>query len=524
MPGSFTDPGSSSERSRWGQLQSPLLSSSPTPYGSFNNLGVASGSRGKKLPLVDHKGRMNVEMTGFPKGFLYYNDLFHTLVNLKNWRFTALLFAVYFLLFVVFAIPFYIDARHNRCIPGVRSFLHAIWFSVQSALTIGFGGEMVPNPDCKMSNFLVALEGVITLLVNYSLLGVVYARFSRPAKRAGTLRFSRNMVLYEEDGVPCLALRVGNIRKHQIIEAHVRMLVAINRPYAAEDESVFRFTTLPVLGGGQVFLGLPAIVAHPITPSSPLYGLTFEMMEQCDMEILVLLEGVDASTSAKLQARASYRPSDIKLNCCFSTMVTRQPSGRRAVDFRSFDAVVPVTPSAMRRPLRSLAFPDASSPSPNGRGRHGAGMRVRSRTPPPEWERQEATVAWSMPSEDHLSRLEKEQDANMAVRGAGPGPLSADGLPPGVQRTVDEGRQKAVERAAAHAALERTTEFTPAQAAAFQAVCTEAEGKILALEGQVRQWRLALLELAVKAQRADLETVREDAKVAMQHVMAAGGV
>lgn len=35
----------------------------------------------------------------------------------------------------------------------------------------------------------------------------------------------------------------------------------------------------------------------------------------------------------------------------------------------------------------------------------------------------------------------------------------------------------------------------------------------MALEGQVRQWRLALLELAVKAQRADLETVREDAKV-----------
>jgi hypothetical protein len=29
-------------------------------------------------------------------------------------------------------------------------------------------------------------------------------------------------------------------------QAHVRMLVAINRPYAAEDESVFRFTTLPV--------------------------------------------------------------------------------------------------------------------------------------------------------------------------------------------------------------------------------------------------------------------------------------
>jgi hypothetical protein len=43
----------------------------------------------------------------------------------------------------------------------------------------------------------VALEGVIIMLVNYSLLGVVYARFSRPAKRAGTLKFSKHMVLYE---------------------------------------------------------------------------------------------------------------------------------------------------------------------------------------------------------------------------------------------------------------------------------------------------------------------------------------
>lgn len=66
----------------------------------------------------------------------------------------------------------------------------------------------------------------------------------------------------------------------------------------------------------------------------------------------------------------------------------------------------------------------------------------------------------------------------MAPRGAAPGPLPADGLPLGVQRTVDEGRQRAFERAAAQAALERTTLFTPEQAAAFQAVRVEAEEKV----------------------------------------------
>jgi hypothetical protein len=66
-----------------------------------------------RAALACGRGRMNVEMTGFPKSFLYYNDLFHTLVNTKNWRFTALLFGVYFLLFVVFAIPFYIDVSQQ---------------------------------------------------------------------------------------------------------------------------------------------------------------------------------------------------------------------------------------------------------------------------------------------------------------------------------------------------------------------------------------------------------------------------
>jgi hypothetical protein len=53
---SLEDGGSSSERSRWGQMRSPLLSRSSSPYGSFNSLSIASGNgSGKKLPLVDQK-------------------------------------------------------------------------------------------------------------------------------------------------------------------------------------------------------------------------------------------------------------------------------------------------------------------------------------------------------------------------------------------------------------------------------------------------------------------------------------
>ncbi|CAI5482471.1 unnamed protein product, partial [Closterium sp. Yama58-4] len=106
----------------------------------------------------------------------------------------------------------------------------------------------------------------------------------------------------QEFGQLRLAFRVADFRKHQIISAHVRMLAALNNNILAhEDEAVFKFSQLPVAGGSQIYLGLPCTVTHAVTHGSPLYGLSHSMMERSDLEILVLLEAVDCSTSATLQ-------------------------------------------------------------------------------------------------------------------------------------------------------------------------------------------------------------------------------
>ncbi|CAI5490729.1 unnamed protein product [Closterium sp. Naga37s-1] len=118
---------------------------------------------------------------------------------------------------------------------------------------------------------------------------------------------------------------------------------------SAENEALFKFSNLPILGGGFVFLALPCIITHAITKHSPLHGMSLAMMERADIEFLVLIEGVDAPTSAKLQARHSYSPCDIKFNHRFSTMVRRSPSGIRRVDFTKFHDVQPV-PATLRRP------------------------------------------------------------------------------------------------------------------------------------------------------------------------------
>ena len=54
------------------------------------------------------------------------------------------------------------------------------------------------------------------------MVGIVFAKLSRPKKRTQTLLFSRNAVICQRDGQSYLMFRVGDMRKSHIIEAHVR--------------------------------------------------------------------------------------------------------------------------------------------------------------------------------------------------------------------------------------------------------------------------------------------------------------
>ncbi|CAI7872476.1 unnamed protein product, partial [Closterium sp. NIES-54] len=164
-------------------------------------------------------GRLNIELHGYPKLNVYFVDLFHTLVNMPLKRFSAVLVAAYAALFVTFAIPFLAFARVDGldCLPGVKRLDHAVWFTVQSSMSIGFGGDLTPHPDCFVVNFFVAVLSVVTLGFAYALLGVFYVKFSRPTRRAGTIKFSQYMVMYEELGQLRLSFRVADFRKHQII-------------------------------------------------------------------------------------------------------------------------------------------------------------------------------------------------------------------------------------------------------------------------------------------------------------------
>jgi hypothetical protein len=64
-----------------------------------------------------------------------------------------------------------------------------------------------------------------------------------------------------------------------------------------------------------------------------------------DIEIVVLVEGVDASTSHLIQARHSYTIDDVEFDKDFAPCVFPRNKGGLLVDFTKFHDLVPAAPS-----------------------------------------------------------------------------------------------------------------------------------------------------------------------------------
>lgn len=83
-------------------------------------------------------------------------------------------------------------------------------------------GSKHPTDECPEAVFVICIQSMTGVILQAFMVGIVFAKLSRPKKRTQTLLFSRNAVICQRDGQPCLMFRVGDMRKSHIIEAHVR--------------------------------------------------------------------------------------------------------------------------------------------------------------------------------------------------------------------------------------------------------------------------------------------------------------
>ncbi|CAF4293256.1 unnamed protein product [Rotaria sp. Silwood2] len=316
------------------------------------------GSAQRRLLLKN--GDVNISRFNIEKRRRQYlADIFTTLIDLK-WRYTLCLFTLGFCLsWLAFALIWYLlmysygdfypdnynSANYSVCIAGVHSFAGVILFSIETQQTIGYGTRVVKE-TCYLAIVVMMVQSSIGVLLQSFMVGVVFAKISRPKKRTETLIWSREAVICLRDGQMTLQCRVGDMRKSHIVEAHVRMYL-IKKRVTLEGE-ILPLHTYDMnvgfdKGVDRLFLIWPLVVEHIIDAQSPLYNMSRDDLAQQRFELIVILEGIIESTGMTTQARTSYLPSEILWGYRFERLITFQrDDGLYRIDYSRFNLIYPV--------------------------------------------------------------------------------------------------------------------------------------------------------------------------------------
>ncbi|ESP00037.1 hypothetical protein LOTGIDRAFT_158264 [Lottia gigantea] len=306
--------------------------------------------------LVRKSGRCNVKACNMKHRRLqFFLDGYTSLLECK-WHLLIFIFLVSFVMtWILFSLMWYgvynwhqNQKRDNAvnwkpCILNVKNFESIILFSIETQTTIGYGSRDV-SEECSLGVFLLVVQSIFGAMLHALIAGTILAKIQSPAKRAKTVLFSKQACICLENDELCFMVRVGNLRRSEFVGATVRALFLAHKLTAEGDFLPHHLHEMAISlpeSKVQNHLWWPATIIHRINESSPLFGISPEILKDSDFEIVILLEGGIASTSMAFQGRTSFKPSEIKWGYRFSPMFDRRnPFGlHHEVNFDHFDSV-----------------------------------------------------------------------------------------------------------------------------------------------------------------------------------------
>jgi potassium inwardly-rectifying channel subfamily J, other len=178
--------------------------------------------------------------------------------------------------------------------------------------------------ECPEAIFVMCFQSIYGVMIQAFMVGIVFAKMTRPKHRTQTLLFSKNAVICQRDGDLCLMFRVGDMRKSHIIGANIRAQL-IKTKTTREGEILSQYQTELEIGSdgcaSDLFFIWPMVVVHKINADSPLFNMSASDMLQDRFEIVVILEGTVESTGQTTQARSSFLNTEILWGHRFETVV-----------------------------------------------------------------------------------------------------------------------------------------------------------------------------------------------------------
>ena len=253
---------------------------------------------------INHDGSFNVRRRGGP----HRHDPYQYLIQMNWWPFIGGVVGFFLLLNVAFAGGYLLLGLHQLAGAttaggGGQHFLTALFFSVQTFTSVGYGHVY---PATNATGFLSSLEALVGVLSFALATGLLYGRFSRPTAR---IHFSHSAIISRRaDGTPCLQFRIANQRNNILINLEARVLLK-TVDTATNDQ---RYAFLPLERDSVSFFPLSWTIVHDITPGSPLHGLGPEDYARLDLEVLVQLKGFDDTFAQDVHARNSYTHEEIE--------------------------------------------------------------------------------------------------------------------------------------------------------------------------------------------------------------------
>jgi len=291
--------------------------------------------RARRIHVTVKDGLFLLE--GMGHWLTYWRDPYHLFLVMPWWLFLLAVVVVYVLINLVFA-SLYVLGGDGIANAQPGSFRDAFFFSVQTFASIGYGAMY---PQSVYVHSVVACQAVVSLISIALLTGLSFARFARPTAR---VLFSRVAVIGQHEGMPTLMIRAVNERGNQILEAQAR-LTLLRDTVTREGRPFRRIDDLPLIRDRTFSFSIGWTIFHPITPTSPLYGLTAADLVQQNVTLTATLHGLDETVAQTVHARHDYGSRAILLNYRFADMIQFLPDNRRVIDYGKIHDVIPDGPS-----------------------------------------------------------------------------------------------------------------------------------------------------------------------------------
>ncbi|XP_073511678.1 G protein-activated inward rectifier potassium channel 3-like [Phyllobates terribilis] len=308
-----------------------------------------TSTRQERQRYVAKDGKCQVNLGRIEEKARFLSDIFTTIVDLKYRWFLFVFMMCYVVTWLLFATLYYLDALWRQdlyhpddedwapCFQNVDSFTAALLFSVETQRTIGYGSRMVTT-NCQEGVYLIMAQSIVGSMIDALMVGCMFAKISRPKKRAQTLIFSRSCVVCPRDEKLCLMFRIGDLRDSHMVDAKIRAKLIKSRQTCEGEFLPLEQSEINLgydTGEDRLFLVEPQVICHLIDHHSPFWEMGPQQLLREQFEIIVILEGIVEATGMTCQAKSSYLENEIIWGHRFEPCMTLEKGAFR-VDYKRF--------------------------------------------------------------------------------------------------------------------------------------------------------------------------------------------